>query len=146
MIELPPPDSPYGYFTETLEQLFGESIWKKFCDWHVGQTGMVDEQGRRIVYSHDVRQFLSGGRDLEFSEPAKTLRTMRRFEVETVNGGTIWFDQDEAGGLQIKIRRKDSPLHEQGTVPVREIPKLVGFLEGVWVDAYQKQQIGVLGK
>ena len=69
MLKLPPPDHEYGYRDSTLKELFGPELYDKFRAWHVGQTGVLDESGKLVVYSHDVKQFLAGGGDLEFSDP-----------------------------------------------------------------------------
>jgi hypothetical protein len=66
---LPPPDHPYGYRISTLEKTFGPELYEKFCKWFVGQTGSVTEGGELLVYTHDVKQFLAGGGDLEFFDP-----------------------------------------------------------------------------
>ena len=68
---LPPPDNEYGYFETTLEQLFGPIVYAQFRRWHAGQTCMLDDDGRVVVYTWDVMQFLAGGKDLEWDNPVR---------------------------------------------------------------------------
>ena len=69
-IELPPADTKWGYYEDTLRTLFGEDVFAEFCEWHAHQTFMIcPDTGKAIIYSDDVRQFLAGGIDLEWGPP-----------------------------------------------------------------------------
>lgn len=46
---------------EDLKEFLGPERWEKFCEWHMGQTSLVDG-----AFLWDVEQFLAGGDDLEF--------------------------------------------------------------------------------
>lgn len=71
-------------------------------------------------------------------------KIMNQITIKTLNG-ELTLSQTESGGLLVRLHRKDSPLCEQGEIPVKEIPALVQFLEDIWLEAYQKKQLQQLG-
>ena len=67
------PACPYGYTEGQLACILGDRL-PEFRDWFYGQTGMICITGEYnscevshgfVVYTHDLEQFLSGGRPLD---------------------------------------------------------------------------------
>jgi hypothetical protein len=53
-LNLPTPDSPYGFSSRLLENSLPPSEYLKFGEWMDGQTCMLDEKLGVINYTHDV--------------------------------------------------------------------------------------------
>ncbi len=57
-----------GYDVEDIKRYLGKTSqeWKRFCDWHYGQTGGL-WKGKFIVYKWDWDRFTQGLSDLDMT-------------------------------------------------------------------------------
>ena len=53
-------DGMQGYYLDDIKKELGPKRYKEFNEWFFGQTGMIDKEGRLIVYKHDYEGFLGG--------------------------------------------------------------------------------------
>lgn len=51
---IPPPANPLGYTDEEMLTFMTDEEYRKMCRWMAGQTCTSDDEGRMLIYPHDV--------------------------------------------------------------------------------------------